>query len=99
MRDGRVLSAVEEMEAWLADPSWDPDPDALARWNASFQAARAQAEKGPGWAALMDRAHVAGRMLEARIADMVEAQQQVRSELESRELGHRALRGYGAGAR
>ena len=45
MSDARVLTAIEQMEAWLGDQNWEPDPQALGQWNADFQAALAQAEK------------------------------------------------------
>jgi hypothetical protein len=99
MSDLRVRAALEQMEAWLADPSWNPDPEALALWNAEFQAALAQAEKGSGWQGLIARAHVAGQLLEARCVLVAAAQDQVRAELEAQERGTRALKGYGATTR
>jgi hypothetical protein len=99
MSDLRVRAAIEQMEAWLADPNWKPDPEALAQWNAAFQAALAQAEKAPGWPDLIGRAHVAGQLLEARSVVVAEARDQVRAELEAQERGTRALKGYGANTR
>ena len=43
MSDDRVRAAIEQMEAWLADLTWQPDPEVLAQWNAELQAALAQA--------------------------------------------------------
>ncbi len=99
MSDSRVRAALEQMEAWLVDPAWDPDPEALAQWNVGFQVALAQAEKAPGWPDLMDRAHAAGQYLEARSAMLAQEQDKVRAELEIHERGTRALKGYGASAR
>jgi hypothetical protein len=99
MSDGRVRAAIEQMEAWLADPTWNPDPEALAQWNIEFQEALAQAEKAPGWAELIARAHAAGRLMEARIVVAVEAQDRIRTDLALQEQGSRALRGYGTSAR
>ena len=99
MSIGRVSAAIEQMEAWLADPAWEPDPDALAQWNTEFQGALAQTEKGPGWAELAARAHVAGKLLEARLTAVTAARDQVKIELEAQVLGNRALKGYGAGRR
>ena len=99
MNDLRVRAAIEQMETWQADPEWQPESDALARWNREFQEALAQAEKGPGWPDLISRAHAAGHLLEARSAKMAEAQDQLRAELEAQERGNRALKGYGAGTR
>jgi hypothetical protein len=99
MSDGKVRAAIEQMEAWMADPAWSPDAAALARWNAGFLAAMAEAGKSAGWADLMARAHAAGRELEARTARMAQTQEGVRAELKAQERGNRALRGYGASAR
>jgi len=99
MSDGRVRATIEQMEAWLADPGWEPDAEALARWNAEFQGALAQKGEGPGWLDLVARAHAAGLLLEARLAVVTAAQDQVRAELEARARGNRALKGYGAGRR
>ncbi|NWJ41143.1 MAG: hypothetical protein HXX12_09255 [Geothrix sp.] len=99
MSDARVRAAIEEMEAWLADPAWEPEAEALARWDAEFRAAMAQAERAEGWPALAGRAHAAGKLLEARIPVAVEALNRVRAELETQAQGNRALKGYGAGVR
>lgn len=97
MSAGRVRAAIEQMEAWLADAGWEPDPEALAQWNAEFQLALNQTEKGPGWPELAARAHAAGKLLEARLTAVTAARDQVRIELEAQVLGNRALKGYGAG--
>jgi hypothetical protein len=99
MTDQLVRAAIEQMEAWLADASWEPDSDALVQWDAEFQSALSQAEKASGWAELMDRAHVAGHQLEARRVMLADALDQVRRELEVHERGNRALKGYGASTR
>ncbi len=99
MSDVRVRGAIEQMEAWLADSNWKQEAEALAQWNAEFQAALAQAEKAPGWPELVGRAHAAGLLLEARITGVAEARDGVRAELEAQAQGNRALKGYGASAR
>lgn len=99
MSDARVRVAIEQMEAWLADPAWEPEAEALARWDAEFKAALAAADRGEGWPELAGRAHAAGKLLEARLALAVEALNQVRMELETQGRGNRALKGYGAGVR
>jgi hypothetical protein len=93
----RVRAAIEQMEAWLADPNWQPEPGALAQWNTEFQGALARAEKGPGWSDLISRAQAAGQLLEARSAVLAETRDRLRAELEAQERGTRALKGYGAG--
>jgi hypothetical protein len=99
MSDGQVRAAIEQMEAWLADPGWEPDPEALAHWNAEYQAALAQAEKGPGWPELAARAHAAGRLLETRLAVVAAALGKVKADLEAQVRGNRALKGYRSGRR
>jgi len=99
MSDAGVRAALERMEAWLADVNWVPDVGELAQWDAEFQAALAQAEKGPGWSSLMERSMAAGHSLEARTLVVAEARDQVRKELENYERGNRALKGYGASSR
>ena len=94
MSDLPVRAAIEQMEAWLADSGWEPDPDALAQWNAEFQTALNQTGKGPGWPELAARAHAAGRLLEARSSVVAAARDQMRVELEAQVLGNRALKGY-----
>jgi hypothetical protein len=99
MSDGLVRAALERIEAWLADPAWEPDPERLAQWNADFQEALAQSGKGPGWSDLIARAHAAGHELEARLVVVAEARDRLKQELESQERGGRALKGYGVSAR
>ena len=82
------------MEAWLADPAWDPDPEVLAQWTREFQGALTQTEKGPDWPELAARAHAAGNLLEARLAGVMVARDQVRTQLEAQDRGGRALKGY-----
>jgi hypothetical protein len=99
MSTGPLLASITEMEAWVADPSWQPDPEALSRWHAGFHAAMAQAEKGPDWQDLMARAHVVGQQLEALTVGFAKLRDEVKTELDTYERGSRALSGYGAASR
>jgi len=90
----RVLAAIEQMEAWLADPAWDPDPEVLAQWTAEFQGALTKKEQGPDWSELVARAHAAGKLLEVRLAGVMLARDQVRAELKIQARGAQALKGY-----
>lgn len=99
MNDTRVRAAIEQMEAWLAAASWEPDAGKLAQWDAEFQSALAQAEKAPGWSDLVERAHAAGHQLEAHRVMLADALDEVRRALEMHERGNRALKGYGASTR
>ena len=94
MREARALAAIEQMEAWLADPGWDPDPEVLTQWTAEFQEALTQTGKGPDWSELVGRAHAAGKLLEARLAGAMLARDQIRVLLEAKDRGGRALKGY-----
>jgi flagellar hook-associated protein FlgK len=99
MSDRLVRVAIEQMEAWIADPAWEPDPDRLAQWNAEFTAAMAGAEKAEGWPQLLARAHALGAQLEDRVIRLAQLRDDVRAELDALECGTRALRGYGASTR
>lgn len=95
MSDARVEAAVAQVEAWLADPAWEPAAEALAAWQADLDAAVAVAARGPGWPALAARAHAAGARLATRADALAEARDQVKAELEALGRGNRALAGYG----
>lgn len=99
MSDWSVLAAIEQMEAWLADPTWEPDPEVLAEWNAAFLAATGRAKKNAEWPALVARAHRAGQLLEARGVALSEERDRMKTLLEAQERGERALKGYGASSR
>jgi len=99
MSDREVRAAIEQMEAWLGDPSWEPDPLQLEDWNLYFQGAMARAEKAAGWHDLMTRAHILGPRLEALTAGFIRQRDALKIELELQGNGARALKGYGAGLR
>jgi hypothetical protein len=99
MSDREVCASIEQMEAWLADPAWDPDGDALAEWNQAFLAAVATAERGPGWEELMIRAHALPKELERRTAQLEVRRDALKRELDGQAVGTRALKGYGASIR
>jgi hypothetical protein len=99
MSDAQVRAAIEQMEAWMADPAWEPDPEALSRWDGGFRSALARAEKGEGWPELAARAHALGRELDARADRLALARDEIKAELDAQQRGVRALKGYGAGLR
>lgn len=99
MNPGEARTLLDRMEAWLLDPSWQPESEALAQWNARFQAAKAQSSGSDEWPELAARAHAAGLRLDARIAPLVRLRDEIKAELEVQERGNRALKGYGAGVR
>jgi len=96
MSNPEVRAAIEQMEAWVGDPSWEPDPEALAQWNEAFQAAVARAKKGDDWPDLVARAHAVGQHVEARVTQLTQLRDGMRAELNIQERGDRALKGYGA---
>ncbi len=99
MSNAGVRAAIEQMEVWMGDPGWEPDPGQLTVWNTGYQAALATAEKGEGWTELVARAHAMGKQLEPRLANLVRLRDEVKSELDAQGRGNRALIGYGASAR
>ena len=99
MSEGNLRVAIEQMEAWMADPSWEPDPEALAEWHTRFQAAVAPARTSEGWTDLVARAHALGPILEVRTMQLTRLRDEIRAELDAQERGNRALRGYGASSR
>jgi hypothetical protein len=97
--DAAVLAAIEAMEAWMADPGHPMDGPTLEAWNRGFQAAVAQAERGPGWEELVVRAHTLVERVEARRKAVAAQRDAVRLELERQTQGTRALKGYGSSTR
>jgi len=97
MNDRAVLRAIEQMEAWVVDPKWEPDPDALSQWNSRYSAAVALAERGDEWPGMVSRAHALGQLLAARVEGFGHQRDAIRAELMGMERGRRALGGYGSG--
>lgn len=94
-----IRAVLEQMEAWIADPNWEPDPDELALWNTNLQAAKAHAQGDEKWSDLVASAHALARPLEVRLGQLTLRRDEVRAELESLESGKRAIKGYGASIR
>lgn len=99
MSDQALVRALERMEALLGAPNQVFDADTLAEWNQSFASAEAQAERGPGWAELVKRAHALSEKVQQRVVRLSQERDQLREELKIQEQGGRALKGYGAGLR
>lgn len=99
MSDTDVRAAIEALEAWLAKGGAPMDPAFLAEWNGRFQAAVASAERGPGWDALVERAHRLAEQVAFRQSAAEAQREMIRAELRQQEQGARALRGYGASTR
>lgn len=99
MSDRLVHAALDRLEAWVGDAAWEPEPAVLETWNQEYRTVLATAEKGPGWAREVARAHDLGRRLEARVAEMTRLRNEIKAELDAQERGNRALAGYGASTR
>lgn len=99
MSDAAVRAALAQMEAWLADETWQPEPEVLAAWDSQFLAAMAAAERGPGWAEQIVLCHHLGERLQTRTVAMEAQLELLRNQLEGHSLGARALKGYAAGLR
>ena len=96
MSDSQVRRSIEQMEAWLDDPSWEPEATALSAWQDAFDAAAAGAERSEDWPALVQRAHEVGRRLDLRAQEVAAEAERLRLRLESQDRGVRALKGYGS---
>jgi hypothetical protein len=94
MSDREVQQALDVFEAWVSDPAWEPDAEALATWEAGFKAVVATAERGAGWADLIERAHALGAQMEQRTEPYALQLAELHKALQAQELGRRALRGY-----
>ena len=100
MSTEELVAAIQQMEAWVADPNWVPEPERLLRWNEEFQAARTQVKETTlGWVDLVARAHALGERVEAHTALLSKQQDDMKAELDAQALGNRALRGYGSSTR
>ncbi len=100
MSDTRLTASLDDLERLLGSVLDDPDPQAIAAWHEAFKEALAEAEKGPQWAGIVERAHDLGKRLDQRVAQLQALRGAVREELVAREKGRRALTGYSpSGAR
>jgi hypothetical protein len=96
MSDSEVLRLVEEMEGFLEAPGALQDPAPLEGWNARFREAAATAERGAGWAGILERAHALGSRVNQALVELDRQGQALRGDLEIQGRGQRALQGYGA---
>lgn len=99
MSDAKVQAALDQLEAWLADPSKVIESEEMLHWNKAYFAAVDGAERGPGWPQLVERAHGLGERLNVTLEAMIRERDAVRSELDAFARGSRALKGYGSNTR
>ena len=93
--NGSMRVTIDQMEAWLADPNWEPEPEAISRWNLEFEEGLAEARQFPDWDELQARVHALGARLEFRLTHFTQVRDGLRDELSVQERGNRALKGYG----
>ena len=96
MSDAKVRAALDQMEAWLSDPSKTIESEEMIQWNNAYFSAVDGAERGPDWQQLVERAHVLGQRLNATLEAMIREREAIRIELDSFARGTRALKGYGS---
>lgn len=95
MSDTLVAEALDDLERELAS-GLVPDANHLAEWRARFDAAALAATRGPGWPALVERAHALAAQVERLTVALAQRRDEIRHELEHQATGNRALKGYGS---
>ncbi len=94
MSDREVVLALDALEQLLQGEL--PEPEAIAAWREGFDQAVLSASRGPGWAAIVTRAHALSKSLDARAEALAEQRDLLRRELNLQGQGARALKGYKA---
>ncbi len=94
MSDHDLSRILDEMEQVLAQDPFPMDAAAIEAWRIRFAEAVASADRGPGWALLVDRAHGIGKRVQTILEDLTLQRDQLRLELDQHAQGSRALRAY-----
>lgn len=94
MSDQAVANALDDLERLLAEPLERMDGERIGQWHERFRAAVAGAQRGPGWAALVERAHDLGRRLDQVLGQALSQRDALRRELDAGGQGARALKAY-----
>ena len=92
MSDQDVIRALDEMERMLHEN--DLRPRTLGPWQERYDAAKASAERGPGWAAIAQRSKLLARRVDLVLAGVLADRDAVKRELTLLAQGGRALKGY-----
>lgn len=92
MSDRDVSIALDAIERLLAEG--DPQAEALAACQGSFDAALATAERGPEWPALTTRARGLSERLNELVGVVSAQRDQIKRELLQQGQGSRALKAY-----
>ncbi len=93
MSRAELEAVLAELETWLAEGALPP-AEHLADWNARFRALAAGAERGPGWDALVQRAHTLAARLDRQVAALQQQKEVLQQELAGHSVGQRALKAY-----
>lgn len=94
MSDREVAEALDALEGLLGEPLDRLDGARVGQWHDRFRQAVAAAERGPGWAALVERAHALGQRLDQVLAQALTERESLRRELDAGGQGARALKAY-----
>lgn len=94
MSDAQVQAHLDQLERWLSDPGWIPDPSAMALWDAGFHAALATAERGSGWEPLVLQGRALNERLKAHASGLALAMEEIRLELQQQASASQALKAY-----
>ena len=92
MSDLDLIRCLDELEQVLEGNALEPED--IAAWQARFDAACAEADRGTGWVGIVNRAHALATRIDMRTGALVEQRDQIRKELDLQAQGARALRGY-----
>lgn len=92
MSDLDLVTLLDAMDQLLRESL--PEPEAILAWRERFDAALLTAERGPGWAGIVARAHALAQKLDLTAKDLSEQRDQLRKELNLQAQGARALKGY-----
>lgn len=90
--DAHLLRVLDRLETLLEEEI--PSEEAVADWRREFDAAVTRADRGPAWEGVLQRARTLGERLQTRVAELQIRKTDVQRELETQELGSRALKGY-----
>lgn len=92
MSDLELSALLDELEGLLqAGPV---EGDVLASWQARLDATLATVERGSDWPQILARSRALALHLDQAANQLSQARENIRKELNFKELGSRALKGY-----
>ena len=96
MSDQDVMECIEAIENHLVQDPGSLDAELLMEWNRSFQALLSNAEHGPEWPAIVERAHRLSAAIQEVLPRLMEQRDALKRELSEQVVGQRALKAYGS---